>query len=94
MNDRTATQPELLTERTPALEALRVGLYSLCQFHLNGALDAPQIEPMFRELVKSFYTGLAQEGARPQLRLRAAGTAPTAALASSTAASAAAVGKP
>jgi len=41
-----------LGQRTPLLDIYRTGVYSLCQFNLNGAISNAQLPNVFSELTK------------------------------------------
>lgn len=54
LKDKLETTVVVLAERTPALDALRTGVYALCQFHLNGAIPDADVKPIFLKLIESF----------------------------------------
>lgn len=54
LKDKLDTKVVVLSERTAELDAFRAGLYALCQYHLNGAMSADQVDENFKELVKIF----------------------------------------
>lgn len=63
--DRAATAVSVLAERTPALDGFRVALYSLCQFHLNGAIKPEDVKELFNSLMKNFAENVKAEALRP-----------------------------
>jgi hypothetical protein len=58
LDDQLKTAVSVLSKRTPALEAYRVGSYSLCQLHLNGALTTSEVSQHFKELTEKFFDSL------------------------------------
>lgn len=50
IKDNYVTTVVKLSERTALLDVYRTGSYSLCQFHLNGALDGKQLQAEFHAL--------------------------------------------
>ena len=54
LKERLETTLVVLAERTPALDALRTGVYALYQFHFNGAISDADVKPIFLKLVESF----------------------------------------
>jgi hypothetical protein len=43
-----------LSARNAPLDAFRTGLFSLCQFYMNGALKQTDVRPMFEALVEAY----------------------------------------
>lgn len=60
LSDKLTTNVVVLSERTAALDAYRTGIYALCQYHLNGAIEAKDVKPMFEKLIEGFFGKPAQ----------------------------------
>lgn len=56
ITDKSETTVVVLAERTAALDAFRTGVYSLCQFNLNGMLTNADVKELFIKLIDSFAT--------------------------------------
>lgn len=54
LKDKLETSVVVLAERTPALDVFRTGVYALCQYHLNGAIQDPVVRQMFVRLIESY----------------------------------------
>lgn len=54
IKDKLETSVTVLAARNAPLDAFRTGLFSLCQFYMNGALEAKQIEPIFLKLIAAY----------------------------------------
>ena len=54
LKDKLETTVVVLADRTPALDAFRTGVYALCQFYLNGAIDGKEVSQLFHRLIESF----------------------------------------
>jgi hypothetical protein len=44
----------VLAARNAPLDAFRTGVFSLCQYYMNGAIKAEDVRPMFERLVSMF----------------------------------------
>jgi hypothetical protein len=44
----------VLAARNAPLDAFRTGVFSLCQYYMNGAIKAEDVRPMFERLVTMF----------------------------------------
>ncbi|MBW3508276.1 MULTISPECIES: hypothetical protein [Janthinobacterium] len=53
-DDEFETTVSVLADRTAALDAYRTGVYALCQYHLNGAIQSGDVKVLFSELTKAF----------------------------------------
>ncbi|RJP67172.1 hypothetical protein [Hydrogenophaga sp.] len=62
LKDKLETSVTVIAERTAPLDAFRTGVYALCQFHLNGAIDKTDIKPLFEKLIDSFRISDAAKG--------------------------------
>ncbi|MEW7849822.1 hypothetical protein AB2N08_14065 [Massilia aurea] len=56
LKDDFGTAVTVLASRNAPLDAYRTGVFALCQFYLNGAIKPEQVEPLFRDLLKTFET--------------------------------------
>lgn len=56
IKDKLETSVTVLAARNAPLDAFRTGLFSLCQFYMNGALEAKQVEPLFLKLISAYET--------------------------------------
>lgn len=56
LKDDFGTAVTVLASRNAPLDAFRTGMFALCQFYLNGAIKADNVEPLFRGLLKTFET--------------------------------------
>lgn len=56
LSDKLTTNVVVLSERTAALDAFRTGIFALCQYHLNGAIEAKDVKPMFEKLIEGFFS--------------------------------------
>jgi hypothetical protein len=56
LKDDFGTAVTVLASRNAPLDAFRTGVFALCQFYLNGAISADNVEPLFRDLLKTFET--------------------------------------
>ena len=54
LKDKLETSVTVLSARNAPLDAFRTGLFTLCQFYMNGALKSEDVRPMFSELLKAF----------------------------------------
>jgi hypothetical protein len=56
IKDKLETSVTVLAARNAPLDAFRTGLFSLCQFYMNGALEGKQVEPLFLKLISAYET--------------------------------------
>ena len=53
-HDKFSTTVTVLADRTAALDAYRTGVYALCQYHLNGAVNQVEVAKLFTHLTDTF----------------------------------------
>lgn len=54
IKDKFDLTAQILSSRNAPLDAFRTGVFSLCQFYLNGAMDKPEVSRMFEKLLDVF----------------------------------------
>ena len=54
IGDKLETSVTVMAERTANLDAFRTGVYALCQFNLNGAIDDAGLAQLFGKLIDQF----------------------------------------
>ena len=54
IKDKLETSVTVLAARNAPLDAFRTGLFSLCQFYMNGAIEPKQVEPLFLRLIVAY----------------------------------------
>jgi hypothetical protein len=54
LKDKLQTEVKVIADRTAPLDAFRTGVYALCQYHLNGAIAAADVKPLFEQLIQAF----------------------------------------
>lgn len=54
VKDKFETSVTVLSARNAPLDAFRTGMFALCQFYLNGAIQGDQVAVLFRELLTTF----------------------------------------
>lgn len=54
IKDKIDTTVTVLASRNAPLDAFRTGMFALCQFYLNGAIDQKDIKPLFDKLLQVF----------------------------------------
>ena len=54
IEDLFREQLHVLAQRTPALEAFRIGLYALCQMYVIGAISEAQTDALIHKLIESY----------------------------------------
>lgn len=54
IKDKFDTSVTVLSSRNAPLDAFRTGMFSLCQFYLNGAIKDSEVSGLFRELLATF----------------------------------------
>lgn len=54
IKDKFDTSVTVLSARNAPLDAFRTGMFSLCQFYLNGAIKDTEIPVLFKELLRTF----------------------------------------
>ena len=54
VKDKLESTVTVLASRNAPLDAFRTGMFALCQFYMNGAIDRAQVPIMFTELLKVF----------------------------------------
>lgn len=59
LKDKLETTVVVIAERTAPLDAFRTGVYALCQYHLNGAIGAEDVKPIFLKLIEAFVSSQA-----------------------------------
>lgn len=56
LKDKLETSVTVLSARNAPLDAFRTGLFSLCQFYMNGAIQNTDVPVLFRELIEAYKT--------------------------------------
>jgi hypothetical protein len=54
VKDKFDTSVTVLSARNAPLDAFRTGMFSLCQFYINGAIKDTEISELFKLLLKTF----------------------------------------
>lgn len=54
LKDKFEANVTVLAARNAPLDAYRTGVFSLCQFYLNGAIDKDKIESLFTKLLDAY----------------------------------------
>ena len=54
VKDKFDTSVTVLSARNAPLDAFRTGMFALCQFYMNGAIPAPQVPDLFKQLLIVF----------------------------------------
>ncbi len=54
VKDKLETSVTVLSARNAPLDAFRTGLFSLCQFYMNGAIAQPDVRPLFEKLINTY----------------------------------------
>jgi hypothetical protein len=54
LNDLMKEQMQILASRTPALDAFRIGLYSLCQLYVIEAINETQVNALLGKLIDNY----------------------------------------
>jgi hypothetical protein len=54
LKDKLETSVTVLSARNAPLDAFRTGLFSLCQFYMNGALSQADVKPLFEKLIETY----------------------------------------
>jgi hypothetical protein len=54
VKDKLETSVTVLSARNAPLDAFRTGLFSLCQFYMNGGLDQTEVRPLFEKLIDTY----------------------------------------
>lgn len=54
VKDKLETSVTVLSARNAPLDAFRTGLFSLCQFYMNGGLKQGDLRPLFEKLVDTY----------------------------------------
>lgn len=54
VKDKLETSVTVLSARNAPLDAFRTGLFSLCQFYMNGGLKQNDVRPLFEALVEAY----------------------------------------
>lgn len=56
IKDKLETSVTVLSARNAPLDAFRTGLFSLCQFYMNGAIDKAEVGKIFVRLIAAYET--------------------------------------
>jgi hypothetical protein len=54
IKDKLETSVTVLSARNAPLDAFRTGLFSLCQFYMNGGLEQTDVRPIFEKLIETY----------------------------------------
>ncbi|SEL83059.1 hypothetical protein SAMN05216359_11888 [Roseateles sp. YR242] len=54
LKDKLETSVTVLSARNAPLDAFRTGLFTLCQFYMNGALSQSEVRPLFEKLIETY----------------------------------------
>ncbi len=54
VKDKLETSVTVLSARNAPLDAFRTGLFSLCQFYMNGGLAQADVRPLFEKLIHTY----------------------------------------
>lgn len=61
LKDKFITEVVVIAERTAPLDAFRTGVYALCQYHLNGAINNDDVKLLFEKLINAFVSSQAEK---------------------------------
>jgi len=61
IKDSLKKEAVVLADRTALLDVYRTGTYSLCQYHLNGAITNQQLIDTFQALTNGVIQGLSKK---------------------------------
>ena len=66
LKDTLETQITVLGERTTILDVYRTGTYALCQYHLNGAMGAKELQESFDSLTQQVLDKMGSESVKSE----------------------------
>lgn len=65
LSESFGTSVTVLSARNAPLDAFRTGVFSLCQYYMNGAVKAEDVRPLFERLMIMFETTQSRLPATP-----------------------------
>lgn len=74
VKDKFDTSVTVLSSRNAPLDAFRTGMFALCQFYMNGAIEKGEVKGMFTQLLQTYERtqNIVSESSKPQVSSAAA----------------------